>query len=164
MSQISAMTLGIVRDYETNQVEKGIDAVQQELNKVSAQLQQDSHLGRKLRDHLASKKPVDLREIKEEIEHFQKQYQEIQNQLSEDLQTSFDFDSLLGRLDKVETKVIEDLLEAVDSAKTFLTNGIQPRVMEIEALVTKMKVILEIARLIIRLEDESAKNAISHVR
>ncbi|MFZ4772750.1 MAG: hypothetical protein ACOYK9_02015 [Chlamydiia bacterium] len=140
-------------------VNSSIGEKQQELEEISVHLKNDATLLRKLRNYSESKKSVDLREIRQDIEKFQKQHEEIQNGLSNDLKSTFDFQKL--QLDKVENETLLELIEEVELAKTQLQNRVQPSIMEIEAKIQLMKLLSEICKLIVNQQTEAVRNWIS---
>ena len=138
------------------------DEKQNELNKITIQLKEDAQLLRNLRNELAKdKKTVDIRPIKDRIDHFRAQFNEIQHDLDAELKSKFDFDKL--KLDKMDPEALQDLIDEIESAKAHLQNSVQPTIMEMEAKIQLMKLLTEIAKLILNQQTESVKNWIGHV-
>ena len=161
------MTINLLRDiveyataYDQN-VRDHIEDKHRELDELSHKLSNDAKLLRKLRQHQDTKKIVDLTPMKDQIEQFKVQFEEIQNSLQNGLKSSFDFGKIdLGKMD-VET--LQELIEEVEASKTYLQNRVQPTIMEIETKIQLMKLLTEITKHMISQQNDSIKNWINRV-
>ncbi len=159
------MTINPLRDiveyttkYDQN-VHDHIEDKHRELDELSHKLSNDAKLLRNLRQHQDTKKIVDLTPMKDQIEQFKVQFEEIQNSLQDGLKSSFDFRKIV--LGKMDVETLQELIDEVEHSKTYLQNRVQPTIMEIEAKIQLMKLLTEICKHMISQQNDSIKNWIS---
>jgi hypothetical protein len=157
----SQLAVNFTCDFDLH-VQTSIQEKQDQLDAISVQLSEDAALLRKLREQMDPKKSVDISLMHDDIAKFKAHYEQIQNQLSEELRQPFDFDAL--NLSKISPDVLQNLVDRVEFSKMQLQNKIQPLMMELESVIQLMKLLSEICKHIVSQQTESIRNWVNRAK